>query len=320
LAEVAVMMKNWTLRALLVLIPVMALGALVGWHYRHSIRAEVWRLELPRTEAAPPGATRFAVFGDYGTGTPTAWHVALMIGSWKPDFVATVGDNFYPEGAATTLDGAIGRFYHQYIAPYHGRYGKGADTNRYFPIPGHRDWDLDSLRSYTAYFDLPGHERYYDVVQGPVHLFMLDTDEREPDGATVESAQAQWLKAALERSQSRWNLVFAHHAPYTSHTVPDVVRMRWPFRAWGADAVLSGYYHVYERLEVDSLPYFVDGTGGAWVSHFGETDPHSRFRYNGDFGAMIIDATSDRLVFRYVTCWGKVLDTLALTAGPKVGQ
>ena len=33
---------------------------------------------------------------------------------------------------------------------------------------------------------------------------------------------------------------------------------------WGANAVLSGFYHVYERLRVDELPYFVNGAGGSW--------------------------------------------------------
>jgi len=35
--------------------------------------------------------------------------------------------------------------------------------------------------------------------------------------------------------------------------------MRWLFKAWAADAMLSGFYHVYERLSVDELPYFVNG-------------------------------------------------------------
>jgi hypothetical protein len=56
-----------------------------------------------------------------------------------------------------------------------------------------------------------------------------------------------------------------------------------------------------------------NGTGGTWVSHFGETDPHSRFRYNGDLGAMIVDASADRLVLRYVNRWGHILDELTLS-------
>lgn len=41
--------------------------------------------------------------------------------------------------------------------------------------------------------------------------------------------------------------------------------MRWPFKEWGATAVMSGHAHVYERLEVDNLTYFVNGIGGGGV-------------------------------------------------------
>ena len=298
---------------LLILLALAALAVSVPlWTYRHSVVAVARRWALPDTPPVPDGAIRFAVIGDYGMGTPYTQHVALMVESWHPAFIATVGDNNYPDGSPETIDDNIGQFYHPYISPYRGRYGPGASTNRFFPVPGHVDWDTDSLAPYLDYFTLPGNERYYDVVQGPVHLFMLDTDPREPDGTTVGSVQAEWLREGLERSTAPWNLVLAHHAPYTSHTVPDNEWMRWPFKEWGADVVLSGYYHVYERLEVDGLPYFVNGTGGSWVSHFGETDPHSRFRYNGDLGAMIVDASPERLLLRYVNRFGRVLDELEL--------
>jgi len=298
-------------------VAVFALAALAMlaslWHYRHSVVALAWKWALPETPPVPDGTLRFAVIGDYGMGTPYTDHVALMVASWHPGFIATVGDNNYPDGSWETIDDNIGQFYHSYIAPYKGRYGAGASENRFFPIPGHVDWDTDSLAPYLDYFTLPGNERYYDIVQGPVHLFMLDSDQREPDGATVGSVQAQWLENGLASSTSPWNLVLAHHAPYTSHTVPDNEWMRWPFKEWGADAVLSGYYHVYERLDVDGIPYFIDGTGGSWVSHFGETDPHSRVRYNDDMGAMLVDASDDQLVFRYVNTWGQVIDELTLS-------
>jgi len=54
------------------------------------------------------------------------------------------------------------------------------------------------------------------------------------------------------------------------------------------------------------------------VSHFGETDARSRFRYSDDFGAMIVDAHADSLVFRYVDCRGKVLDGLTLVKHDRV--
>ena len=306
-------MRKWEWQAMFGLLCIVAAGAGATWHYRHPIRALVWKLMLPESPPAPADGTRFAVIGDYGSGSPYAWHVALMVKSWNPDFVVTVGDNNYPVGATETIDRNVGRFYHEFISPYLGRYGNGAAENRFFPIAGHRDWDTDSLRPYLEYFTLPGNERYYEVARGPVRLFMLDTDAREPDGATAASIQASWLRERLEHSQSPWNLVLAHHAPYTSHAVEDTYRMRWSFGEWGADAVLSGYYHVYERLEVDGLPYFVNGAGGSWLSRFGETDPHSVVRYGDDYGAVIVDATADRLVFRFVNRSGRIIDHVTLT-------
>ncbi len=287
------------------------LALFAGWMFRHSITGMVHRFSLPKRDPAPEGTIRFAVIGDYGSGSPLERNVAQMIDSWKPDFIATVGDNFYP-GGEDTFDTNIGRFYHAYIFPYKGRFGSGAPFNRFFPTPGHRDWDTDMLRPYLEYFSLSDRQRYYDIVRGPVHLFMLDTDEREPDGATVDSVQGRWLRRGLSESTAPWKLVFSHHAPYTSHQVEDIYRMRWPFRDWGADAVLSGYFHVYERLLVDGIPYFVNGTGGTWVSHFGEIDPHSRFRYDGGFGAMLVDATASRILFRFVTSEGRILDEFEL--------
>jgi len=284
-----------------------------SWQCRQSLHDAVRSASLPKVEAPAAGTIRFAVVGDYGTGNDNEGDVALLIESWRPEFIATVGDNNYPAGAAQTIDRNIGRFFHAYISPYTGNYGSGAKTNRFFPIPGHRDWDSSTkLQPYLDYFTLPGNERYYQFVWGPVHLFMLDTDEREPDGATTDSVQARWLKAQLANSKAAWKIVLAHHAPYTSHTVPDVDRMRWPFKAWGADAVLSGYYHVYERLIVDGIPYFVNGVGGASLSGFGEIDPRSKFRVAGSYGAMLVDATAKQMTFRFVNRDGRVIDEYEL--------
>lgn len=307
------MVKNIRPRAWIALISVTLVLGVTGWYLRHTIQGEFLRFTLPKVEPAAKGTIRFAVIGDYGSGSPQQRDVALMINSWKPDFITTVGDNNYPTGAVETIDQNIGRFFHAYISPYKGRYGPGATTNRFFPIPGHHDWDSpNGLQPYLDYFALPGNERYYDFVWGPVHFFMLDTDEREPDGASATSNQGRWLERKLAESKAPWKLVFTSHAPYTSHTVPDVEYMRWQFKAWGADAVLSGFYHVYERLLVDGLPYFVNGAGGSWISNFGEIDAHSQFRYREDFGALLIDATDTRITFRFVNRHGRIVDEYVL--------
>jgi len=300
--------KSW----IAALSAVLILGV-AGWYFRHSIQSEFRRLSLPKIDPPPKGTIRFAVIGDYGSGNHVEADVAQMVESWKPDIIVTVGDNNYPVGAAETIDQNIGKLFHAYISPYKGNYETVATTNRFFPAIGHRDWDSPSrLQPYLDYFTLPGNERYYEFVRGPVHFFMLDTDEREPDGATATSVQGRWLERSLAESGTPWNLVFAHHAPYSSGRVPAFKHMRWPFKAWGADAVLSGFFHVYERLSVDGLPYFVDGMGGAFISGFGQTDINSRFRYDKKNGALLVDASEAQVRFRFVNLDGRTVDESVL--------
>jgi len=281
-------------------------------------------------------AVRFAVIGDYGgcgegsfanNGDAPEGQVAKLIKSWNPDFITTVGDNNYPLGSASTIDQNIGQFYHDFIFPYKGKYGAGATSNRFWPVYGHRDWDNDGVdiatplsgEPYRDYFTLPGNGRYYDFTVGPVHLFMLSTDRhREPDGTSATSLQAKWLQSRLAAAKEPWKLVYAHHAPYTSAAsvagVGGSTWMRWPYAAWGATAVLQGYYHSYERIFRDGIVYFVNGVGGGnYISGFADPPIQgSQIRFNSDHGAMLVNADSTHIRFQFITRLGIVIDSYTL--------
>ena len=263
----------------------------------------------PTLTATPVPPVRFAVIGDYGlAGTPEAEVAALVLG-WQPDFIVTVGDNNYPSGEAETIDLNIGQYYHSYIAPYSGAYGAGAESSRFFPTLGNHDYYSDLAQPYFDYFSLPGNERYYDFTWGALHFFLLNSNEYEPDGVGRSSAQAAWLKTQLAASTSPWQIVVFHHAPYASGYYGGTDWMRWPFGEWGADAVLAGHDHVYERLLVDGIPYFVNGLGGGGRYNFGEVDPHSSVRYNANHGAMLVTASAAQVTFQFYTRTGELVDT-----------
>src|SRR4030067_272968 len=84
----------------------------------------------PTLEPTSEIAVVFAVIGDYGSGNRTEGYVADLVHYWQPDFIITTGDNNYPDGSDDTIDATIGQFYHDFIYPYAGDFGEGADQNR----------------------------------------------------------------------------------------------------------------------------------------------------------------------------------------------
>lgn len=269
---------------------------------------------------APAATVRFAVIGDYGLQGEAEAAVAAEVHGWQPDLILTVGDDNYPLGAAETIDPNIGQYYHDFICPYVGGSAPGAASNRFLPAMGNHDWyTVDPLTGwppYLAYFQMPGNERYYDVVQGPVHFFIVDSDANEPDGISAASVQAQWLHAGLQASVSPWNIVFLHHAPYSSGSGHgSSPTLQWPYQQWGADAVLAGHDHTYERIVMAGFPYFVDGLGGSTRYPFGIPVDGSQVRYSEDFGAMLVDASASYISFRFITQSGLLIDTYSLSKG-----
>jgi tartrate-resistant acid phosphatase type 5 len=268
-----------------------------------------------RGDAAVPLA-RFAVIGDFGLAGPGEAAVAALVGRFKPDFIITVGDNNYPDGAAETIDVNIGQYFHDFIAPYTGQFGAGAAENLFFPSLGNHDWRTAGAGPYLDYFTLPGNERYYDFARGNVHLFAVDSDPSEPDGITDESVQGHWLRAALAAATEPWRIVYMHHPPYSSGPHGSTSYMQWPFGAWGATVVFAGHDHDYERLEVEGITYVVCGLGGAPAYHFGSPLPGTRSRFEGGFGAGLVEATAEHLRLRFYTADGVLIDQACLGTPP----
>ncbi|MES1175151.1 MAG: metallophosphoesterase [Myxococcales bacterium] len=258
-------------------------------------------------------AQRFVIIGDYGASGPDEAKVAALARSLKPDFIATTGDNNYPLGAAETIDENVGRYFHDFIAPYTGSFGNGASENAFFPSLGNHDWYSQSARPYLDFFSLPNNERYYDVVRGAVQLFALDSDPNEPDGTSFDSTQGRWLEQRLKASTAPWRVVYFHHPPYSSGPHGSTLGMRWPFREWGASVVYSGHDHTYERFDVAGFPYIVNGVGGKDLYQLLQPLPGSVVRHADVHGLVLVTASATELVSRFFDSRGQQLDLLRIT-------
>jgi tartrate-resistant acid phosphatase type 5 len=264
--------------------------------------------------ATPATAARFAVIGDFGMAGTSVAEVSALVDSWSPDFIVSTGDNNYPDGSAETIDANIGQYYHDFIAPYKGAYGKGSGDNRFFPVLGNHDWQLGYPQPYMSYFSLPGNGRYYQFARGPLAFFMLDSMPDEPDGTSPDSTQGQWLQAGLAAAAEPWKVVVMHHPPFSSGYHGSSDWMQWPFAAWGARLVLAGHEHSYERIIHDGITYVVNGLSGAPEIYEagGSRVEGSQIFYNEHHGAMLIEASGERLRLQFVTHSGEVTDDVTL--------
>ncbi|GAB4446779.1 MAG: metallophosphoesterase [Chloroflexi bacterium OHK40] len=253
----------------------------------------------------PP--TRVAIIGDYGRPGEPAAAVAELVHAHRPDLVITTGDNTYIGGSTEELERAVGQYYHRYMHPYRGAHGPGADRKRFFPVLGNHDWDDGYPQPLLDYFELPG--RYYTVTWGPMQIFAVSSHFAEPDGYRVETPQARWLQAELAASTAPWRIVVMHHPPYSSGHHGPSAWMRWPYADWGANVVLAGHDHIYERLEIDGVLYLVNGLGGGARYALGESpEPGSQATFNADHGALLGEVSAERLTLRFLTRSGDLID------------
>ena len=289
---------------------------------------------VPQAAASQP--VTIAVIGDYGGNNGGEYRLADLVARLKPDAVATVGDNLYPTPPTVTgtdkYDLVVGKFFCQFLAgvpagPYCN--GRQSAVNRFFPATGNHDYSDGPIANYLAYFSLPGRgvtsefptgsDQYYDVVLGPVHLFFIDSQLTEgafPDAPTFAEQKA-WLQRSMADATAPWKLVLFHHPAYSSgSTYGSSPAMQWPFGEWGADMVLSGHHHSYERIVRSDTTYFVVGLGGASRFPFDPPIPGSEVRFNEDEGALRLTATDTSLVAEFITTSNVLIDRYTLTKDP----
>lgn len=305
--------------------------------------------------SAFPQIQKFAVIGDFGTNNKCNTNqlaVSLMVNSWDPAYIITVGDNIYYGRNNNTQNSCTPFHVNEYdsvIKKYYGEYyTRNIVTNRFFPAIGDHEIageiDMDPrpgfyLSQYLQYFALPNNERYYAFRMGNIQFICLnsdfggkstwtggglfpDTTVWEPDGIDSNSVQGLWCKSVLDTSTAKWNVVYQHKPPYYSFIegyLDKYKRVRWPFKRWGADIVLSGDLHWYERVRKGNMTYITNGLGGGKFDPLFEDTmanfvriPESLLLYNDTLGAQLVEEYNDSLVFKFVNVRNEVIDNYVL--------
>ena len=305
---------------------------------------QLWTMQKrARTLVCPATCSvRFAAVADSGTVGANTAGVAKLIRSWDPDLVVHAGDLVYADGGTTELDSRydtqVAKHYYWALGGYNGPYGKGPSTNKFLAAVGNHDYTDGPLAEYLSFLALPGNERYYTVKQGPVQFFFIDSygygpSATGPGGTTIGGTgadagvgssnlssagpQAQWLQAQLSASDCPWRVVVWHHPPQTSGVdyYPGYAVMNWPLGSWGADVLITGHSHLYERIHrSDGVLHIITGWGGKDLRNFVATPvTGSMARYNTDYGAVRFDVAPTTMVVKAFTQSAIEIDTVTRT-------
>lgn len=176
-------------------------------------------------------AMQFVTIGDWGELGPALYTTAAAVVSYANDpqtqFVAMVGDNFYPGGLSGPDDPSFKDIFED---PFE------ASRCVFHPILGDNDYgDKQKFGSLSAQvlvseknpkWDMPGlyYKRRLDINGVSLCAVFIDTQslieithasDRTPDELHVLSEQLVWLRASLSSSwcrESDFVVVFGHHA------------------------------------------------------------------------------------------------------------
>jgi acid phosphatase type 7 len=203
--------------------------------------------------------------------------------------VVTMGDNVYPRGTPT-----------EFATCYGPTWGRAAILSLTRPSPGNHEYLTPGAEGYWGYFGERAGPRglgYYTYTSSGWRLFALNS-ELTGDTATT---QMEWLKRELESARStRCVLAYFHRPIYSSSRgVQRRMQSVWEvLDAAGADVILAGHDHTYERFakqradgtrdDVQGIRQFVVGTGGASLYPFTNADSvkHSEYKQNDKSGVL----------------------------------
>jgi alkaline phosphatase len=211
--------------------------------------------------ATPEGSRVMLAVGDIGHCDGQADDAVAELARALPGQVAILGDIAYPDGSAQDFADCFDPAW-------------GAIKDRLRPVPGNHEYDTNGAAAYFDYFaDAAGRadEGWYSFDHGDWHVVALNTNCSETGGCGPDSPQLAWLRADLRDNPAECTVALMHHPRFSTgrHGDTDAVDPLWDaLAAAGADLVLAGHDHSYERLRGDGMRSFVVGTGGRSLYQF----------------------------------------------------
>ena len=229
--------------------------------------------------------------------------------------VLTLGDTQYHVGALSDFE-----------AVFDKTWGRVKPIIR--PVVGNHEYGTSNAKGYFDYFNGVGKqtgpagdrdEGYYSFDIGSWHLIALNSqcDQIAHGGAlngcAPGSPQNRWLQQDLAAHRTSCTLAYWHSPRFNSGYRGNSPASQ-PFwdvlHAAGADVVLSGDAHSYERFApqdpggaldpVRGIRAFVVGTGGVFFTSLSKVKANSEVRQNDTFGVLALTLHPTSYEWRFI--------------------
>jgi acid phosphatase type 7 len=227
---------------------------------------------------------------------------ARIIRREHPRAVLPLGDTQYTRGSL--------RDYRHSYDPTWGRFRR-----KTYPVPGNHEYETPRARGYFRYFGSRAHRPrgYYSFTLGEWHLIALNSHRKI-------GRQVRWLRKDLRRDRHRCELAYWHTPRWSSgreHGGSTAIARWWRvlYRR-GADVVLNGHEHHYERFaklsprgrtQENGVRQFVVGTGGYYLYGFRGSARGSQRRIVAH-GVLSLRLGASRYGWRFIKTGGGVGD------------
>jgi len=269
----------------------------------------------------------FFIIGDWGGTsaypftTPIQLRVAAAMTAKaqeiRPDFVISVGDNFYDNGILNADDP-------RFLYTFEQVYTDPALQCEWYITPGNRDyygnvtgileytkksnrWNITSL-NYDYVFDIPNTNAKFHLIE--VNTWDMTSSSKNNIGAAPINAtrmveSISYISSTLSSSTATWKAVLTHypiwsagaHGPFDL----DLVNLLEPILLrYKPDFYLAGHDHCLQHLQVNGLDYYIVGSGSDaannWVGQSGLPANTLRFSYppqNVDIGGFAVATVND---------------------------
>jgi hypothetical protein len=219
--------------------------------------------------------------------------------------VFTVGDNAYSKGSRAQFEQCYG--------PTWGRF-----KSKTRPAVGDNEYDTQAGKGYWGYFGSkagPRGKGWYSYDLGSWHIVVLNSNCSKV-GCSDSSEQVKWLRKDLAAADAKC-IAAIWHTPRFSSVYGNNSSSKHFWEALydaGADIVINGHHHAYERYapqnpsgraDSNGIRQFLVGTGGAPLSkNFKSIQPNSQVRNAKTYGVLKLSLRSSGYDFDFIPVAG----------------